>query len=306
VILRRDDDYVRYCGLYPSCGHPFYAGGCFGYDPYIDYPYHAYAPYWWRTYTYYDAPPTYVYPTYETYNRYEYYESPPPPVYGDAPGAFDEPGVPYDADSAAMPPESSVEYYPGERIDEAAAPAAPTEPTEPADSAERGIELAEVTPGVNAVIDEGIEAFAAGRFEEARRSFVRVSLEDRGDAYAMLLYGWTWFAVGDHEIAASAIRGALGYTPEVVHHPLDLRTLYGDEAALEGRLEQLGEFVSQFPANRQARFLLGYALMSSGRFQEALDAILPLRTPTSDDPITDSVIAALEEAVTANVPPVEP
>ncbi len=289
VILRCDDDYDDY---WHGGGYRYYGGSCWGYDPFDDYYCGPYWPSWWRSYYVYDTPVTYAYPTYETYNQYTYYET--PPAYGDSVTVYND-YVPADAGTVTDANDVAIEgAYPGERLDA------------PPPQDDSGVALAEITPGVNAVIDEGLAAFAVGRFEEARRAFVRVSLEDRGDAYAMLLYGWTWFAVGDHEIAAAAIRGAMGYSQEAIHHPIDLRTLYGDAAAMEGRIEQLGDTVQQFPTNRQARFLYGYALTSTGRFAEALDALRPLQTPTADDPITDSVVAALEATLAMDAPVLQP
>jgi len=128
-----------------------------------------------------------------------------------------------------------------------------------------------LTAGENqrAVVMEGNAAFAAGRYDEARRSYARAVMTDARDGYAKMLYAWANFALGDYEVAAAAIRRALLTTSDLVENPLDLRTLYPDRATLDRQSDGLTRFLADHPDHREAQLVWGYLLYSIGQAEPA-------------------------------------
>lgn len=263
IVRREDSHYYRY--------YPYHDGYC--YDVYD-----TSWPYVQNVYVHHSYQYPISYPMYESYSRYEVYESPPfqssPLFYDDDPAVADRNVGFVQESSAAFP----VETVPPPE-------AAMEKPT---------LSFATLVPGVNPLVDQGVAAFRSGRYDEARRLFVRVALEDRNDGYALILYGFTWFADGDYELASAAVRGALDQAPDLAAHPLDIRGLYPDPSVLESRIGQLFHHVATYPGDAAARFMLGYALFCSAEFEPAADVITPLVEADPQDQISTLMLEAMQ------------
>ncbi len=133
--------------------------------------------------------------------------------------------------------------------------------------------------GLDAALQEGHAAFAAGRYEDARRWYVRALLEDTHDGRTKLLYGVANFATGDYEVAATALGSALMETPELIDEPVDLRSLYRDDHALRLHLDELegslsaGIRTGSSFATGPGALLLGYLRLAAGEPELALAAL---------------------------------
>ncbi len=128
------------------------------------------------------------------------------------------------------------------------------------------------------LLEEAGEAFAAGRYEDARNLYIRAMLADERDGYAKLLYGMSSFALGEYEVASVAVRRALLTTELLIDQPLDLRTLYAEPLLFERQLDELIRRVQQNKDDQAAKFLLGYLNYSIGRVEAAVAMFTELST----------------------------
>ncbi len=225
------------------------------YQPIHYYGHHYYQPYYGYSYlsAYYDVP--YVYGFYDT-------------------------DVPYVDQSAGAP-----EAY-------AAAPP-PAAGATPSTSAQDSTYQALTKPGDTTLVGKGNTAFTAGRYDEARRSYVSAMLADERDGYAKFLYALANFAAGDYDVAGMALRRALLTTPALIDYPVDVRSLYALPILFETQLESLIRFVGDHADDRGASLLLAYLHYATGQPERAL----PVANRLSKSDANDSVAALLRDAV---------
>ncbi|MCC7291217.1 MAG: hypothetical protein IT449_04040 [Phycisphaerales bacterium] len=169
-----------------------------------------------------------------------------------------------------------------------------------------GASFTTLIAGVDARVDEGIAAFAAGDASAARRAFAAAVARDPSDPYARILYGWTWFAEGDPMLASASIRLALQEFPHILGRPLDVRALYRDRVALDAQLAALFAHVARHHEDRDARFLLGYVLFTVEQPQEAWDVLLPLMQSGEADAIAADLLRILAEILGVEAPVAAP
>jgi cytochrome c-type biogenesis protein CcmH/NrfG len=147
---------------------------------------------------------------------------------------------------------------------------------------------------VLAAVGEGNDSFAAGRYGDARRAYVRAVLLDENDGTAKFLYGLATFAEGDFGVAATAVRRALATTPDLIDYPFNIVALYGDEVRFNEQVGALSRYVGANPENLDAVLLLGYLQFASGG---AAKAQLVFAALADADP-TDSLVIFLRDAAT--------
>jgi Flp pilus assembly protein TadD len=262
-------------GAYGHCGrcHPQYGSGYYGsyYRPTYLYSY----PYFVPTYGYGYGSSGYVsyYPDAET--RYDY-----APTYSDS--AYYGPVQTYTN-------EPSAGYAPSAPANSGGAYAIPSQPQVQSETTTR-----QPDPMVLAAVGEGNSAFAAGRYGDARRAYVRAVLLDENDGTAKLLYGLATFAEGDFGLAATAVRRALATTPDLIDYPFNIVALYGNGVRFNNQLDALSRHVGSNPENRDAVLLLGYLQFASGGAAEAQAVFAAL----ADADPTDSLVVFLRDAAT--------
>ena len=115
---------------------------------------------------------------------------------------------------------------------------------------------------------------------------------------AELLYGVACFATGDYDVAAVTVRQALTDGPQLMDHPIDLRSLYGDDTTLEFHLDSLARFLSDSTrtgsplSGNDRAFLLGYLYVAAGQAERGLTVLDRL---LESDP-TDTLASLLRDA----------
>lgn len=254
---------------YPGCGLGYYGGY---YRPAYLYTY----PYFVPTYGYGYATSGYVayYP--QAVTRYDY-----APTYTDT--TYSAPLQTYAAGPATgYSPYSSTTTTPGDAYAIQPQPEAETTATRQPD------------PMVLAAVGEGNDAFAAGRYADARRAYVRAVLIDENDGAAKLLYGLATFAEGDFAVAATAVRRALITTPDLIDYPFNIVALYGNEGGFNEQLSALARYIGANPEDREAILLLAYLRYASG---EAGEARIMFGALADADP-RDSLVVFLRDAAT--------
>jgi Flp pilus assembly protein TadD len=147
---------------------------------------------------------------------------------------------------------------------------------------------------VLAAVGEGNSAFAAGRYGDARRAYIRAVLLDENDGTAKFLYGLATFAEGDFGVAATAVRRALATTPDLIDYPFNVVSLYGNGAGFNEQLTALARYIGANPEDREAILLLAYLRYASG---EAAEAQVVFGALADADP-TDSLVVFLRDAST--------
>ena len=245
-----------------------YCSRCYSHYPRGHY-YSGYRPYYYPGYAYYA--PLYGY-SYVSAYAYEPYVT----------RIYDDGGYTVDRSYAPSPAAGQVV------VDPSATQAA----TQPVEAAPAGgyQPLTEAISG--SLVGEGNAAFAAGKYDDARRMYVRAVLADERDGYAKLLYAVANFALGDYELAATALRRALLTTPQLIDNPVDVRTLYTDPAALDAQLAALEAYVDARAADHEAMLLFGYLLFSRGVADRAASLFERL---AAADP-SDSPVSLLRDA----------
>ena len=142
------------------------------------------------------------------------------------------------------------------------------------------------------VLGEGNAAFASGRYEDARRLYVQAVFADERDGYAKMLYAWANFALGDFEVAATAVRRALLTSPDLMEFPIDVRTLYLDRLVFEFHVSELARHTVANPEGSDAVFLLSYLYYSVGEPGRAAVHLAAL----SHTAPTDTLVGLLYDA----------
>ncbi|MFQ5412816.1 MAG: tetratricopeptide repeat protein [Phycisphaerae bacterium] len=145
---------------------------------------------------------------------------------------------------------------------------------------------------IQALLEQGHDAFRRGAYEEARSRYVRAILADEAGGVAKLFYGFANVALGDYEQAAVAFRRALIATPELIDTPPDLRDLYRDDDRLTAHITDLAAFFAAHPESRDALFVLGYMHYAAADPVAALDAF----TALCDADPSDDVVMLLRHA----------
>ncbi len=173
-------------------------------------------------------------------------------------------------------------------------------------SSTEGASITTLIEGVDALVDEGVSAFAAGDSSAARRAFAASVARDPNDPYARILYGWTWLAEGDLLLASASIRMALKEFPHILDRPLDVRPLYPDRRTLDAQLAALFAHVARHPEDRDARFLLGYVLFTIEDPQGAWDVLVPLTTGGEAEAIAADLVGVLAEILGVEAPVAAP
>ncbi len=174
-----------------------------------------------------------------------------------------------------------------------ATPAATAVDVTPASPAPAATYQALTEPGDDTLIGQGNAAFMAGRYDEARRSYVSAMLADERDGYAKFLYALANFAMRDYEVAGMALHRALLTTPALLEYPVDVRSLYEPPILFETQLTDLNRFVNSHAKHRGALLLLGYLHYASGQAERALAIV----TGLSESDTNDSVAAVLRDAI---------
>ncbi|MDO8629046.1 MAG: tetratricopeptide repeat protein [Phycisphaerales bacterium] len=262
-------------GAYGYCGQCYsqYGSGYYGsyYRPGYLYTY----PYFVPTYRYGYGSSGYVsyYP--DAVTRYDY-----APTYTDSA---------YSGPSQTYTNEPSAGYAPGAPANSGGAYAIPSQPQVQSETTTR-----QPDPMVLAAVGEGNSAFAAGRYGDARRAYVRAVLLDENDGTAKLLYGLATFAEGDFGVAATALRRALATTPDLIDYPFNIVALYGNGAGFNEQLSALARYIGANPEDREAILLLAYLRYASG---EAAEAQVMFGALADADP-TDSLVVFLRDAAT--------
>lgn len=148
-------------------------------------------------------------------------------------------------------------------------------------------------------VSQGNSLFVRGRFAEARQSYLEATLADEHDGYAKLFYGLASFALNDYEAAASAMRRALTTAPELIYSPIDIRQFYGDsQETWATHAAALQDWIDEQPADREARFLLGYLYFATGEPSRGLALMQRLADESPADELAALVRDAAKQALT--------
>lgn len=145
-------------------------------------------------------------------------------------------------------------------------------------------------------IEAGTAAFAAGRYDEASRSYAQAMLADERDGFVKCLYAASKFAAGDYGLAAVALRRALLTSEILITTPPDVRAFYGDSAAFDAHLAALETTVRERPAQRDAAFLLGYWYYSTGRPEQAEGVLRGVVAEDDRDELASELLIGVQRA----------
>lgn len=142
-------------------------------------------------------------------------------------------------------------------------------------------------------LDQGNAVFRQGRYDEARRLYVRALLANGADAESQMGYGLVHFAEGCYAPAASALRRALAAEPRLLDAPLDPRSMYGVNGDFEKHRATLRDHVAEQPHDIDAVFFLAYVEYACGETESAIEHLN--RVVVMDD--RDTLAYLLRDAI---------
>ena len=119
------------------------------------------------------------------------------------------------------------------------------------------------------IIDRGDELFVRGSFAEAAVAYRAAAAKAPDNPMASLALGHGLFATGHYAEGAAALRRAVQLHPELLHVRMNRRHFYGDPAAFDAQLARLERHVTQAPADKAARFVLGYNCFFTQQYGKA-------------------------------------
>lgn len=117
----------------------------------------------------------------------------------------------------------------------------------------------------DALLEEGVAFFRAGRYGEAARSFLAATQKDHGDAGSRLYAAQSLMAVGMYSQALDHVRRAEELAPQLLHRPLNHRSQYVRPEDFDRQLLALREHVGRHPDDADAVLLLAYEQFFSDR-----------------------------------------
>ncbi len=136
---------------------------------------------------------------------------------------------------------------------------------------------------INSYVELGNSAFFDGRYDEARRYYVRGVLADENDSVAVAMYGFASFATGKYEIAARAMRRAVSMDASLIDAPIDYTSVYASYDSFEAHLLALEDFIRGKEHEKELLFLFGYILYSIEEPERALPIMEHLSDINAND-----------------------
>lgn len=118
-------------------------------------------------------------------------------------------------------------------------------------------------------METGARLFEMGTYSRAADKFEEASRYIPNDATAHFFRGQALFASGQFDDAVRAIKTGLQINPNWLGVDFDMRNLYKDPADLTRQLARLGARLQANPLDRDALFLLGFELFSTGEKTKA-------------------------------------
>jgi len=107
-------------------------------------------------------------------------------------------------------------------------------------------------------LDQGMEAFRAGRYDRAAIAWLGASRMNEEDAASRVHAGHALFAVGRYDSAVKLLARAFELTPQLATSSYDIRGDYANPADFYDQLDTLKRFVVAHPNNADGVTLLGY------------------------------------------------
>ena len=153
-----------------------------------------------------------------------------------------------------------------------------------------------IEPSPEPLMQRGADAFAAGRYDEARSFFMQSVLADERDGYAKLLLALTHFAMREYDVASLALRRSLLTAEVLIREPLDVRTLYEDLGRFQAQLSDLAAHVAREPWADDSQLLLAYVHFSIGQAEEAAAILDRVTRRNPEDALAKQLLASVRDA----------
>jgi tetratricopeptide (TPR) repeat protein len=147
----------------------------------------------------------------------------------------------------------------------AAAAASASPAVQPASEPEQAAPEGPPSPEVAA----GLQAFDAGNYADARRSFEAATQKNPKDYGAFVDLGQTCEKLGDKAAAEAAYKSALAIEPDLVPATAELASLYAQDGRVDDALALARTALARHPGSAPLHESLGIALASRGDQQGA-------------------------------------
>jgi TolA-binding protein len=221
--------------------------------------------------------------------------APQAPAAGPAP-ALEKPAPAPAAEPQPVPaPAPEEQAAPAVEVPSETAPAPAAEPPSAAESATTArpssIGASSQAPTTQPAISEefvkhmnaGAEAFAGGKYDEARRSFASAMATDSENVDAHLAFALAHFALGDYATTARTLREVIPAYPLIVHSQFDLRQQYKIADDLTKQVAKLRDHIKAHPKDVDAMLVLGFVQHFGGQREDARKVFAEVQRLSKDD-----------------------
>jgi len=116
----------------------------------------------------------------------------------------------------------------------------------------------------SAEVAAGLQAFDAGNFADARKSFEAATQKNPKDYSAFVDLGQTCEKLGDKAAAEAAYKSALGIKPDLESATAELSSLYAQDGRVDEALQLAKTALAKHPGSAPLHESLGIALASRG------------------------------------------
>jgi tetratricopeptide (TPR) repeat protein len=144
--------------------------------------------------------------------------------------------------------------------------------------------------------------FQTRRYLRATETYARAAQLVPDDAALRFVIADAWFAVGQYDKAAYAIRQGLHLDPELAASETDKRGFYGFAEDFDKHMKALAKHLDERPLDAQALLVEAYNLRFSGGYIEARKKLEKLSEILPGDPAIKQLREGLDKAAAARTP----
>jgi tetratricopeptide (TPR) repeat protein len=133
------------------------------------------------------------------------------------------------------------------------------------------------------LLEQGEKSLLEGQYADAREYFARAASLDPHDPRSRVSLGFSEFALGDFENAATTVHEVMKMAPDLAATPLDMRGFFGEIDIIEKQLAKLEQITQHHAKNSRMNFLLGFVRYYSGDHASGAQTLLEYIAANPED-----------------------
>jgi tetratricopeptide (TPR) repeat protein len=137
--------------------------------------------------------------------------------------------------------------------------------------------------------------FKTRRYARAAEAYTRAVRLMPKDGSLRLAQSDAWFAMGDYDKAAYALRQGFFLDPRLAESDYDKTALYGKASDFAEHLDQIAKHLEERSFDAQARLVLAYNFRFSGQREKAREQLTRLRDELPGDAIVELLLTGIDK-----------